>query len=1020
MMRYFDCFQDTMQNEPHLSSDRLEKIDAPLLVIGLGGAGSEAMHVIKSTFAKCFDSPSDAAGNATIVLHNTAYLVIDCDNGSQGILPSDEYLSINVPGLGGPTKPWENEWLDRHMDFSGYSNRQKARLLLCRNYSQVFSFINHKLQQIAADAPNGSTLNIVIISSLAGSTGSGIFLDIAQIVRSIMSRNAMLNRHRYRLSAHLIMPDVSCSGVPATHPLQEVYKSNAYAALKELDFWMGYECTHKTTYTMQYSAYAASRITWVRPFDVCTLMSGTTYDGIPFIHPRGMVYNTIAEYLLHYLTRENNLPDADSYPGFLRTLINAVCPKTPVNHSYRAIGAYTIKIPKKKMLCYEGRLLFGTFMPERDEHGEILPVAKLVNRGVCRADVINVCGDLQEHYRRFKDVVRLPAFCNIDPSDRNGVESLRQMRPEPHYHVDIGNDPWRSSVLIPEAQQSAEQYLDITWRNFVAFAEDVISDPDFGPYALLDYLTEGEKTLRHSLSELLNYWDSSEKHFCGALTHLEQNCRSTWGAFLNPPLFGHRAAMENYMRNLIGYYDGIRRAEFAGAYAKALEKFSKRVDEYRDQALRQLCKALDQMDQYFSDNNTERDEASSELFSLDAVRASLDNSFTTNNDNQCVTREFLSRLCKASFVTERNPDVHSSGASFTFGRNSLSNICGILREDFDQCFGGINNASIDQFLTWQVGDHESNRSAAMDRVATQITQRACPLFSKDPATIDAPYVKSTYLSMPDNAPGYRAHFINTLDNVLCGQHSLRDRIVCLNLCDGIPLYHCSQLQDLEMAYAIRLSMPSRSKGMHLVWDGNLDSDVITNWSKLPSPRPFYFFGASGSEADKRDFESAQTLVERALACGMLTIDDTQPTPTYTLRIHYCDGVPAPKSSNLIHHDIAQIDQMTDPITNEPLTDVQKQQALLDYLNSSTVTTVAKTVSPLCMQKYLGLEGQPCDPFMDGIIGNPITLEIAWENHKRLCRALVAAMLCADPFTRLGMEIQLEGAECLQKRMNPVD
>ena len=71
------------EKELDISIDRVDKLEAPLLVIGLGGTGSEAVHVIKSTFAKRYNLPVDANGNAIPVPRNTAYLVIDSDAHSQ-------------------------------------------------------------------------------------------------------------------------------------------------------------------------------------------------------------------------------------------------------------------------------------------------------------------------------------------------------------------------------------------------------------------------------------------------------------------------------------------------------------------------------------------------------------------------------------------------------------------------------------------------------------------------------------------------------------------------------------------------------------------------------------------------------------------------------------------------------------------------------------------------------------------------------------------------------------------------
>ena len=1033
------------EQELDISIDRVDKLDSPLLVIGLGGTGSEAVHVVKSTFAKRYNLPVDANGNAIPVPKNTAYLVIDSDNGSQGSMATHEFRNISVPGLAAildpknrKTNPWENEWLNKNLDTDSVGNgagtyRQAARLMLSRSFNAVFSSIAGKLKEICTvtqgEGGNTGLVNIVIISGISGGTGSGTFLDIAQIVRSIMEKDAMLNSLKYRLTAYLIMPDVSCSVVGPAHPLQIAFKSNSYAALKELDFWMGYETKHKTLYTMQYTADAASRITWVKPFDACTLMSGTTYEGKPYNQPKKVVFSSIAENLLHYLANENNGLDADgnpkhtyiSYEDNLRAAVGSLTKQLPANHSYRAIGAYTKKIPKKKILYYEGSRLFSTFMPDRNEHGVIMPVVKLVQRATCRADVINICGDLQGHYKRFTDVVKLPEFCNIRVEDTNRIEYIRNMRPTPQDQENVGTYPWRDSVLIPKARESAEQYLEIAWKNFVAYAKDVITDPAYGPYALLEYLTEGQNTLRTSLKELIQNWSSTADNFRGGLTGLKNGCNTAWPNFVKPPLFGQRAALENYRQCLFNYYDGIRRAEFASAFARALEKFGKRLDEYRDQALSQLCKALDHMDTDFADGGVEQDDASSELFTLDAVKDSLDSSFQANNANQRITREFLSSLCDASFITEKSPDVHSSGVAFTFGRVSLSSIRTSLREKLEQCFGGVNAASMDQILINQVGDDVTIQQAEMDRLAKSIMSSACPMFSKDPSTSGTPHAEFAYLSVPDNAPGYLNHYKSTLDQVEPKSSSLRDHIFCLNTYDGLPLYMYSQMQDLEQAYAARLPDPAQSKGLHLVWDGERDSDVTTNWSKLPSPRPFYYFNATGSVADVQDFEAAQQLVERALACGMLTIDDSTPKPSYTLRIKYTEGgMSSPKVSELIRQEVAVIDQMRDPITNNPLTEVQKLKPLQDYQQDATVKVVTGTANPMCMQKYLGLVDQPCDPFKDGATANPITLETARKNHKRLSQVLVAALICDDPVTRLAMVNQLEGMEYVQKRIDDIN
>lgn len=54
---------------------RVERINAPLLVIGLGGTGSDALSTIKSTFARHFKLSVDAQGRVRPAPRLVRYLV---------------------------------------------------------------------------------------------------------------------------------------------------------------------------------------------------------------------------------------------------------------------------------------------------------------------------------------------------------------------------------------------------------------------------------------------------------------------------------------------------------------------------------------------------------------------------------------------------------------------------------------------------------------------------------------------------------------------------------------------------------------------------------------------------------------------------------------------------------------------------------------------------------------------------------------------------------------------------------
>ena len=87
--------------------------------------------------------------------------------------------------------PCEREWLDPRLNaaFSDkvtYICRQAARLMLSRNYRRVYDTLKTKLTRLASMGA-GSTrtptmrMNVVIVTGICGGTGSGTFLDVAQI-----------------------------------------------------------------------------------------------------------------------------------------------------------------------------------------------------------------------------------------------------------------------------------------------------------------------------------------------------------------------------------------------------------------------------------------------------------------------------------------------------------------------------------------------------------------------------------------------------------------------------------------------------------------------------------------------------------------------------------------------------------------------------------------------------------------------------------------------------------------------
>ena len=219
-----------MNEQLNIAIDRVEKLDDPLLVIGLGGTGADILLTIKRMFAERFTLPRDENGNPIPIPRRTDYLAIDSSKATFNSFEQSESLDISVNGLDNilaPDKrdvllnPCERAWLDPKLNAASNgigagTYRQAARLMLSRNYSRVYNTLKTKLTRLASvgagiASPPTMRMNVVIVTGICGGTGSGTFLDVAQIVRKVLADDAALAKMNKRITGYIVMPDISCA-----------------------------------------------------------------------------------------------------------------------------------------------------------------------------------------------------------------------------------------------------------------------------------------------------------------------------------------------------------------------------------------------------------------------------------------------------------------------------------------------------------------------------------------------------------------------------------------------------------------------------------------------------------------------------------------------------------------------------------------------------------------------------------------------------------------------------------------
>jgi len=263
----------------------------PTLIVGLGGTGRAVLVRVKARFLETFGTeifqliklvaldtdPREVAvqatSGATISLNNnTEFLHI----GAVSTVEILQNLDISFPHI----KVWlpSPSNLPKGAITDGAKmTRPLGRLAFFVNFRRIYDHLHNQIvalasihnivqdPQIRRQDEAVMNTNIILVSSICGGTGSGIFLDTAYLLRDLF-RNQNIS-----LTGILALPEVF-----RTVDDNRI-KANAFAALRELDHFTGgtIDQAFDVAYTDENQVHSGG----VRPFDFCYLVDGKNEQG---------------------------------------------------------------------------------------------------------------------------------------------------------------------------------------------------------------------------------------------------------------------------------------------------------------------------------------------------------------------------------------------------------------------------------------------------------------------------------------------------------------------------------------------------------------------------------------------------------------------------------------------------------------------------------------------------------------------------------------------------------------------
>lgn len=333
--------------------DDEDKINGDLLVIGLGGIGGKVVTALKGMLRDKITSED-----------NIHFLLIDSDipemeetikSSRDGLgLNALEVLSIYRPNLedilekgynSQPVQATLAKWMDPDFPhlFIGTEgangNRQVGRLMFSNAYEDIRILLFEKLEDLYSDSVS-KKLDVIIVSSTCGGTGSGILGDVTYNIKAYARSRKWEN---FRVGGCLLMPDVLFANrsVYEDDELRTLLLANGYATMKEVSEYIQASYEGKS-YVFESTSHRISMSDNI--FNACMLVSGKK-DEQGYI-PDGIIYNDVA-YFLSKLAEKKYIDDADDN-GTRKLLRDSFFERSKLGY-FKVVNEADYRIPIKEI-----------------------------------------------------------------------------------------------------------------------------------------------------------------------------------------------------------------------------------------------------------------------------------------------------------------------------------------------------------------------------------------------------------------------------------------------------------------------------------------------------------------------------------------------------------------------------------------------------------------------------------------------------------------------------------------------
>lgn len=821
---------------------RVDTIDNPMLVIGLGGTGIDALLRLKYQINRRFVLPKDGSSNRyEDKPKNIEFVGIETNLHDKdkrypeltgiGLDPNKELILISNSDIGPMIRSKElmeeciKDWLNPGMTPANGTNgaggiRQLGRLLLFSKVDYVIQNLERKIRGLQIG--NGQRLIVFILSGVSGGTGSGCFIDIPYIVRGIMERkygNSAIAK--YQILGYLFTPDVNLERENMTPPQAEIIKKNGYAALKELDYLMNID-ERGERFIQDYRGILNVN-SEMPPYDLCHLVSAYNINQVHMANSYDYCMNVTAENITNFMSNEEKIGGKvfaiHDYLSNIEANINTIRKPFHANFKYNIIGASSAVLPIEEITTYLAYKLFDKMSsmfgnePKQNDIDDFISIIKLDKDSVSKRFDYG----LQEPLKNFEQNQVLYSYNNVILTDAAGVM-----------------DSINKHIIKAELQYMnlASQLPDEMVQEFRKKAEEMFMDPKKGPFFVNRVISSDKGfNIIKSIQALIKSIESETKNVEEQIGGLERMSGIKFEEARSAMLFGRERKKNDYIK-----------ARLKECRIKVYEKKLINMKQfyislipiilgYNNDLFYVFTEILDKLNKIFKENGNILTNSQTEIngshetyywnvISIPEISRAIDTMINERNAEELI-RDFATELLREAkgWIDENAVSIVDSISNFLTDK-----------------FGEIISKSMEDFLKMKYGEDMNVKRITEKEIASKLNDSAVPVYYMENSinTIAFPSWGMVSLPMKSNEinNGILSYQQDSLGNTsfTIKESKVTNRIFWLNTFNGVPLYTYSPLRLYETAYENTI-FTAEGIGRHLVQNDQ------KNWAYLPSPIP---------------------------------------------------------------------------------------------------------------------------------------------------------------------------------------